>query len=103
MLRQRRNPAPRSSPRRSDGSSVSSSLETPVPATEKKKGKGKKRIRTETIENEKDMDAEAREDQPLLDGAAGPEKKSWVARNQWIMLALASGACAAFNGVFAKL
>jgi len=28
---------------------------------------------------------------------------SWTRRNQWIVLALASGACAAFNGVFAKL
>jgi len=28
---------------------------------------------------------------------------SWIARNQWIVLALASGGCAAFNGVFAKL
>jgi len=26
-----------------------------------------------------------------------------TARNQWILFALASGACAAFNGVFAKL
>ncbi|KAH9908640.1 hypothetical protein F4778DRAFT_717997 [Xylariomycetidae sp. FL2044] len=28
---------------------------------------------------------------------------SWARRNQWIVLAVASGACAAFNGVFAKL
>ncbi|CAJ2514209.1 Uu.00g023280.m01.CDS01 [Anthostomella pinea] len=28
---------------------------------------------------------------------------SWAARNQWVVLAIASGACAAFNGVFAKL
>ncbi|KAK8119152.1 uncharacterized protein PG998_003778 [Apiospora kogelbergensis] len=28
---------------------------------------------------------------------------SWATRNQWIVLAVASGACAAFNGVFAKL
>lgn len=28
---------------------------------------------------------------------------SWAARNKWIVLAIASGACAAFNGVFAKL
>ena len=28
---------------------------------------------------------------------------TWVRRNQWIVFALASGACAAFNGVFAKL
>ena len=29
--------------------------------------------------------------------------QSWARRNQWVVLALASGACAAFNGVFAKL
>ncbi|KAI0132687.1 hypothetical protein BJ170DRAFT_680566 [Xylariales sp. AK1849] len=28
---------------------------------------------------------------------------SWTSRNQWVVLAVASGACAAFNGVFAKL
>ncbi|KAI1089030.1 hypothetical protein F5B19DRAFT_468887 [Rostrohypoxylon terebratum] len=28
---------------------------------------------------------------------------SWMARNRWIVFAVASGACAAFNGVFAKL
>lgn len=28
---------------------------------------------------------------------------SWTARNRWIVFAVASGACAAFNGVFAKL
>jgi len=28
---------------------------------------------------------------------------SWTERNQWVVYALASGACAAFNGVFAKL
>ncbi|XDG09052.1 hypothetical protein ABKA04_008667 [Annulohypoxylon sp. FPYF3050] len=28
---------------------------------------------------------------------------SWAARNRWIVFAVASGACAAFNGVFAKL
>ncbi|KAK7754138.1 hypothetical protein SLS62_003984 [Diatrype stigma] len=28
---------------------------------------------------------------------------SWTARNQWIVYAIASGGCAAFNGVFAKL
>ncbi|KAK4157289.1 hypothetical protein C8A00DRAFT_29858 [Chaetomidium leptoderma] len=32
-----------------------------------------------------------------------PESLSWAQRNQWIVFALASGACAAFNGVFAKL
>lgn len=31
------------------------------------------------------------------------QKMGWVRQNQWIVLAIASGACAAFNGVFAKL
>ncbi|RYO79432.1 hypothetical protein DL766_006864 [Monosporascus sp. MC13-8B] len=31
------------------------------------------------------------------------EPLSWTARNRWIVFAVASGACAAFNGVFAKL
>ncbi|KAI1817488.1 hypothetical protein GGS20DRAFT_532351 [Poronia punctata] len=35
--------------------------------------------------------------------AAATTDMSWTTRNQWIVLALASGACAAFNGVFAKL
>ena len=30
-------------------------------------------------------------------------KTTWLQHNQWVALALASGACAAFNGVFAKL
>ncbi|KAK8090601.1 hypothetical protein PG994_000106 [Apiospora phragmitis] len=34
---------------------------------------------------------------------AAPSSSSWATRNQWIVLAVASGACAAFNGVFAKL
>ncbi|KAL3955363.1 hypothetical protein ACCO45_010926 [Purpureocillium lilacinum] len=33
----------------------------------------------------------------------GGPRPSWSGRTQWIMLAVASGACAAFNGVFAKL
>lgn len=28
---------------------------------------------------------------------------TWAQKNQWVVLALASGACAALNGVFAKL
>lgn len=38
---------------------------------------------------------------PLTTGE--PETKTWAQRNQWIVFALASGGCAAFNGVFAKL
>lgn len=29
--------------------------------------------------------------------------RNWSTRTQWIFFAIASGACAAFNGVFAKL
>jgi hypothetical protein len=35
--------------------------------------------------------------------AGSVKGKGLVTRNQWIALAVASGACAAFNGVFAKL
>jgi len=44
---------------------------------------------------------------PPVDGGgsddAVPTKSHPGARNKWIVLAIASGACAAFNGVFAKL
>lgn len=32
-----------------------------------------------------------------------PSTRNWSTRTQWIFFAIASGACAAFNGVFAKL
>ncbi|ROW14589.1 hypothetical protein VPNG_03166 [Cytospora leucostoma] len=53
-------------------------------------------------------DAAAKE-QPVITAASAsttataPSKMSLVRQNQWIVLAIASGACAAFNGVFAKL
>ena len=37
------------------------------------------------------------------DGLHVGGSKSWSVRTQWMFFALASGACAAFNGVFAKL
>ncbi|KAK0374914.1 hypothetical protein CLIM01_07723 [Colletotrichum limetticola] len=37
------------------------------------------------------------------DDEQATESMAWARRNQWIVLAVASGACAAFNGVFAKL
>ncbi|KAK4134107.1 hypothetical protein BT67DRAFT_442011 [Trichocladium antarcticum] len=50
------------------------------------------------------------EERPFIDDGPAPEdvealpKLGWAQRNgQWIAYALASGACAAFNGVFAKL
>ncbi|KAK3954495.1 hypothetical protein QBC32DRAFT_336164 [Pseudoneurospora amorphoporcata] len=57
--------------------------------------------------------ADEDERRPLLDGSHAQttiaattkpiEKTTWASRNQWIVLAVASGACAAFNGAFAKL
>jgi len=41
-------------------------------------------------------------DKTGLDGA-GDAEMSFTSRNQWVLFAVASGACAAFNGVFAKL
>ncbi|OLN87970.1 Transmembrane protein 42 [Colletotrichum chlorophyti] len=38
-----------------------------------------------------------------VDNDGQREVMGWARRNQWIVLAIASGACAAFNGVFAKL
>ncbi|RYP49116.1 hypothetical protein DL768_005113 [Monosporascus sp. mg162] len=35
--------------------------------------------------------------------SSDPAPLSWAARNRWMVFAVASGACAAFNGVFAKL
>lgn len=32
-----------------------------------------------------------------------PSPSNWSLRSQWMFFAVASGACAAFNGVFAKL
>lgn len=54
----------------------------------------------------------SQERRPLLVGDVAEAQKTdhitaaemgWIRQNQWIVLAVASGACAAFNGVFAKL
>ncbi|KAI1453415.1 hypothetical protein F4805DRAFT_461836 [Annulohypoxylon moriforme] len=37
------------------------------------------------------------------DGSVDDLTMSWATRNRWVVFAIASGACAAFNGVFAKL
>lgn len=44
---------------------------------------------------------DAGEQQPLL--PRKPEEKAPSPTSRWILLAIASGACAAFNGMFAKL
>jgi hypothetical protein len=45
-------------------------------------------------------DSTAGTDDEVVDATA---PGSWTSRNQWVVYAVASGACAAFNGVFAKL
>nr|XP_036588453.1 transcription initiation factor iia small subunit [Colletotrichum truncatum]KAF6799826.1 transcription initiation factor iia small subunit [Colletotrichum truncatum] len=67
--------------------------------------------KTTTLDNERRPLLPRHEDdehsQPLTDDedSEGNDKikMAWARRNQWIVLAIASGACAAFNGVFAKL
>jgi hypothetical protein len=41
--------------------------------------------------------------QPRVAEEETPEMENLSRKSQWIVLAIASGACAAFNGVFAKL
>ncbi|EPE10152.1 hypothetical protein F503_05247 [Ophiostoma piceae UAMH 11346] len=96
MLRQRRQP---------DSAPPSPSAESPSPAAtaSTSPSKGAKDV----------MELEpTSEQQPLFEEDAPPGPPTtgeatahftWLGRNQWVGLALASGACAAFNGVFAKL
>ncbi|KAL2024045.1 hypothetical protein VTK56DRAFT_280 [Thermocarpiscus australiensis] len=68
----------------------------------------KRATRPAADEKERETMRPPDEESPLLDGATSedtevPGSVSWARRNQWILFALASGACAAFNGVFAKL
>ncbi|KAK3391034.1 hypothetical protein B0H63DRAFT_467088 [Podospora didyma] len=68
----------------------------------------KKRISPVTAADKFNMDGAQDDDddqRPLLDNNANaaPTTSSPSAQRHWILFALASGACAAFNGVFAKL
>lgn len=49
------------------------------------------------------LDEESQRASPDAGQVAVDGGKSWSGRNRWIVLAIASGGCAAFNGVFAKL
>ncbi|KAI0841435.1 hypothetical protein F5Y06DRAFT_219631 [Hypoxylon sp. FL0890] len=62
----------------------------PVAAVEEKAGAGK----------QKSGDGPASSGDGTIEDLIMP---SWTVRNRWIVFAVASGACAAFNGVFAKL
>ena len=111
--RKRQSEAPAAAAARSSSQSkvaTTAPVSTAVPASS---STTKKRT-TRSTKNEKRPDEMTRSDEEhhgLLDGddstpedvRPSPESLSWAQRNQWIVFALASGACAAFNGVFAKL
>ncbi|KAK0629687.1 hypothetical protein B0T17DRAFT_526165 [Bombardia bombarda] len=77
----------------------------------------KKRLPRPSGGRRAEMDGAQDDQQPLLNGQTAVESDNpdtadsnsnmaaatWTSRNEWIVFALASGACAAFNGVFAKL
>lgn len=68
----------------------------------------KKRITRSSHSDETKEMADDLEHRPRIDGssdnAASVSTSAKSGKNsRWIMLALASGCCAAFNGVFAKL
>ncbi|KAK4166074.1 hypothetical protein QBC43DRAFT_314885 [Cladorrhinum sp. PSN259] len=89
----------------------SSAFVTPSPtaATPKKRGRPPKRAVATPASTAKAGDEKMSvlpddQERVRLPGDEPPVvAKSWAQRNQWIVLALASGGCAAFNGVFAKL
>ncbi|KAI3402218.1 hypothetical protein diail_147 [Diaporthe ilicicola] len=60
-----------------------------------------------TQRGDKAPDSRPGEQHPLLKSdttqTGKVDRMTWAQTNQWIVLAIASGACAAFNGVFAKL
>ncbi|KAI5861931.1 hypothetical protein GGS23DRAFT_119698 [Durotheca rogersii] len=75
----------------------SSSTATSVPAATLRPRRDKKAPSATTTTST----AAAAAGGPAMPSAPAPA--SWAARNRWVVLAVASGACAAFNGVFAKL
>ncbi|KAK0745100.1 hypothetical protein B0T21DRAFT_97599 [Apiosordaria backusii] len=88
---------------------TSSSIPVNTAATSlKKRAVPNQSLAADDEKDKREMSRLSDEERPLLpDGtaveAAVPSTASWSKRNQWIVYALASGACAAFNGVFAKL
>lgn len=78
-------------------------LSTPVPASEKGPSTVRKMHPTESLSNEREpllqRDSDSVDD--TVTTTSGTMR--YLRQNQWMVLAIASGACAAFNGVFAKL
>ncbi|KAK6957346.1 hypothetical protein Daesc_000130 [Daldinia eschscholtzii] len=87
-------------------STTISSASAPVPATSSVRQRKpavaapEKKDTPSTKPHSGDGPAPSEDNDATGDSTAMP---SWAARNRWIVFAIASGACAAFNGVFAKL
>ncbi|KAK4204919.1 hypothetical protein QBC40DRAFT_271999 [Triangularia verruculosa] len=90
-------------------SAVTSSSAATTTTSPKKRALPTQSPTADDEKDKRDMSRLSDEERPLLpDGTTvveevAPSPASWAKRNQWIVYALASGACAAFNGVFAKL
>ncbi|KAI1470495.1 uncharacterized protein F4812DRAFT_417823 [Daldinia caldariorum] len=103
-------------------SSSTTSASVPVPTTSsatvrerkpavsaaEKRGGTTTTTTTTTASTKPDNSSSSSSSSSSTDGPASSEEStamppSWTARNRWIVFAVASGACAAFNGVFAKL
>ncbi|KAJ4423045.1 hypothetical protein N0V82_002312 [Gnomoniopsis sp. IMI 355080] len=77
-------------------------LSTPVPASEKRPSTLRKMHPTESQSDEREPLLH-RDSDRAEDTATTSVMMRYIRQNQWMVLAIASGACAAFNGVFAKL
>ncbi|KAM0810614.1 putative EamA domain-containing protein [Seiridium cardinale] len=94
-------PSPAAAPKASSSPTTSSA----APALTQTLRRRPQAVPPTDASQEKMVDDETRSNVSATDeeSATTTIPASWSTRNQWIVLAIASGACAAFNGVFAKL
>ncbi|KAJ4389833.1 hypothetical protein N0V93_007305 [Gnomoniopsis smithogilvyi] len=78
-------------------------LSTPVPASEKGPSTVRKMHPTESQSGERESLLQRDSDSVDKTVTATSGTMRYIRQNRWMVLAIASGACAAFNGVFAKL
>lgn len=110
MIRQRR-PAPAQSPSSAAAATAEEpTLSTPAPRTAKERPAAKMDFSGESRRVPSSPPADERRsllpntiDEGEDESFEDHDKMGWARQNKWIVLAIASGACAAFNGVFAKL
>lgn len=112
MIHQRRPAHPQQAPSQSHSGSVAAAptFSTPAPRTAKGQQRAKMNSNVESRQIPSPSLPPSHERRPLLsdnneeeDNSQKDDSMGWVHQNKWIVLAIASGACAAFNGVFAKL